>query len=151
MEHIQEYLNTKVPLVSVLGLFVLVTALYLLAYLLSRRGNGKMDQHNTPEQKEQRAVADALNEALFNLLHEGKISQRRYNHYSSKLGKTLKLPGLLSKTIHPNATFLKQQIRARLGNGFGSPTLTQLDQKEAHMSPPVVVKVTGGRLKIRSK
>lgn len=138
MQSIREYLTANVPLGSVIGLFAVVTALYVTAYLLSRRGNGKMDQHNSPESKEQRAVADALNNALYSLLEDGKISEIRYNHYCSKLGKLMKLPGLNAKSIHPNAEYLKSLIRRRLANGNGINSLAALETKEQNIAPPIV-------------
>lgn len=139
MQEIREYLTANVPLGSVIGLFVVVTALYVIAYLLSRRGNGKMDQHNSPENKEQRAVADAINNALYNLLEDGKISEIRYNHYCSKIGKLFKLPGLNVKSIHPNAEYLKSLIRRRLANGQDTyNSLAALDKKEQNIAPPIV-------------
>lgn len=98
-----------------------------------------MDQHNSPENKEQRAVADAINNALYSLLEDGKISEIRYNHYCSKIGKLFKLPGLNVKSIHPNAEYLKSLIRRRLANGQDNyNSLAALDKKEQNIAPPIV-------------
>lgn len=135
---VEQISQTKVPLASLVGLFVVVLCINFVAFMrtTSRKGKAKMDP-NADKTKEYSLVADKFHDFLFDLWHTGKLTEGRYRYWLRRGRDDLGLAELRPRrkilnpaAIKAAANKLKKSLKRKRQEANGHDTQSPLQVLE---------------------